>query len=307
MLASIGGPLASDLGGAVAAGLLISAVALLAARWWFHHPGVVRLSMAASLIVFSVGASVMMMIGRVGFGPAQALASRYTTITALGVAGTYLLLVQNLDADAWVPRIVAAILAVTFVGQATVTDRSIAEAKATKQQRRQLAIALKFYRSEPDGVLAALYPDPRVVRERAAILEHYRLSVFAREATLASLPGAPPFSVDYINGVPPSNVPSIIAGTTLQVSGWAVDDRARTVAQGVIVFIDGAETAARYGLDRPDVAQALGSPGYRNCGFRADASTLFLGPGRHSLGLRILNSEGTGFYEPSVRFIFDIR
>jgi hypothetical protein len=308
LLASIGGPLAGDLGGAVAAGLLLSTVALLAARLWYRRPDLVRPSMAASLIVFSVGASAMMMIGRVGFGPSQALASRYTTITVLGVAGLYLLIVQNLHAESRAPRIVAAILAIAFVGQASVTDRSIAEAKVTNQHRRQLAIVLKGYRSQPDEMLAALYPVPSTLRERAAVLEQFRLSVFARAAGLASLPGIPPFSVDFINNAPPTRVPSVRAGTMLRVSGWAVDDRARTVAAGVVVFVDGgAETAALYGLERPDVAQVLGNPGYRDCGFTADAPTLSLAPGRHSLGLRIFNADGTGFYEPPVRFFFDIR
>lgn len=308
LLASIGGPLAGDLGGAVAAGLLLSAAVLLAGGWWYRHPDLARPSMAASLIVFSVGVSAMMMIGRVGFGPSQALASRYTTITTLGVAGLYLLLVQHLDAESRASRIIAAILAVAFVGQASVTDRSIVEAKASNQQRRQLAIALKGYRSEPDELLAALYPDPRTLRRRAAVLEQYRLSVFAGAASLASLPGVPLFSVDFINGAPPDRVPSVAAGTTLPVSGWAVDDRARTVAKGVIVFIEGgAETAARYGFERPDVAQAFGNRGYRNSGFTADASTFSLAPGRHSLGLRILNADGTGFYEPPARFFFDVR
>src|SRR5205823_1828715 len=127
-----------------------------------------------------------------------------------------------------------------------------------------------------------LYPNPPAVRARAAILEQYRLSVFAGSvATLIRLPGAPPFSVDYMNGVPPQSIPAITAGTPLRISGWAVDDQARAAADGVIVFVDeGAGTTAQYGLDRPDVAKALGNDAYRSSGFAAEAATSSLAIGR---------------------------
>jgi hypothetical protein len=179
LLASIGGPLSGDLSGASAAGLLLLGTAVLAGYWWYRHRGLMRPSVAASLIVFSVGASAMLTVGRAGFGPGQALASRYTTVTGLGVAGVYLLLVQNLGADPRVRVALAALLGATFVGQSAVTASAIAEAKATRQVRRQLAIALRDYRSQPDAILAPLYPDPTALRDWASVLERYRFSVFA--------------------------------------------------------------------------------------------------------------------------------
>jgi len=307
-LASVGGPVATDLGGAITAGTLLCAGAVATAWWSPTRAAPLRSTMAASLIVFSASASAMMMVGRVGFGPSQALASRYTTITALGVVGLYLLIVQNMDADPRAPRMLAFLLGMLAIGQASVSVAAFEEAKASQQHRRQLARALKQYRSETDAMLAALYPDAAIVRARASILEQHRLSVFARgSATLGSLSGAPPFSVDYINGAPPQQLPPIRAGTPLRVSGWAVDDLARAPAEGVIVFIDDTPgTAARYGLDRPDVAQVLGNPGYRNSGFAAEVPTSSLTAGRHSIGLRVFNAAGTGIYEPPARFTFEV-
>ena len=309
LLASFGSPMATDLGGAIAAGLLLFAGAAVAAAWLRKRGLLPQPSMAMSLIVFSAGVSAMTMIGRVGFGPAQALASRYTTMTSLGVAGFYLLLVQNLHLDARAPWMLAGFLGMAAIGQTSVSVAAIEEAKAAHQSRRDLASALRRYRSEPDAMLAGLYPDPAVVRARAAILEQHQLSVFAgRGATLGLLPGSTPFSVDAINGMPPQATPSIAVGTPLRVSGWAVDDRAGAPAEAVIVFIDdGPGTAARYGLDRPDVARVLGNPAYRNSGFTAEAPTSSLAPGRHSLGLRVFSSTGTGMYEPPVRFFFELQ
>jgi hypothetical protein len=308
-LASVGGSLAIDLGGAITAGVLLSAGVVTTAVWVRRRGLLPRASMAMSLIVFSALASALLMIGRAGFGPAQALDSKYTTLTSLGVVGFYLMLAQNLDLHPRARWILAAFLGMAALGESTVTINSIDGGRAASQHRRQLALVLKRYQQESDAMLAGVYPVPSAVRERAAVLEQHRLSVFAhRSPSLVQLPGAPPFSVDLVNSAPSGSIPTILAGTPLRVSGWAVDDQARAAAEGVIIFVDdGPGTTARYGLDRPDVAKALGNDAYRYSGFAAEASTSSLRAGRHSLGLRIFNAEGTGVYEPPTRFFFEVR
>jgi hypothetical protein len=76
--------------------------------------------------------------------------------------------------------------------------------------------------------------------------------------------------------------------------GWAAD---RTVpAAGVYLVIDGKRVPAQYGLDRPDVAQALSAPDARYVGFVANVPPNLLAAGANRLGVEVVDSTGQGYY-----------
>jgi hypothetical protein len=88
----------------------------------------------------------------------------------------------------------------------------------------------------------------------------------------------------------PANGASIAAGQPIQVSGWIVD----TTAQGwagldALHVYDGTADSGAYlgagsvGVNRPDVAAALGNPYWAAAGFSAVIGPSALGPGQHTL------------------------
>jgi hypothetical protein len=83
------------------------------------------------------------------------------------------------------------------------------------------------------------------------------------------------------------------------VVGWAIDDQAALPARTVFIDVDGAPyQQAVYGDDSPQAVAALGSASYAHCGFDAILDTTRLGPGAHSLTVRVVSADGTRLYAP---------
>lgn len=86
----------------------------------------------------------------------------------------------------------------------------------------------------------------------------------------------------------------------MAVGGWAAD------ARGVFVSVDGIHHfQAVYGDERPDVAGRLGAAQLRS-GFDLLLPTDQLAPGRHSLTIKIVSSDGRSYFEPRQPVIFEI-
>jgi len=111
-----------------------------------------------------------------------------------------------------------------------------------------------------------------------------------------------PYNLERINSVtePSIHQPiSVAALEDLEVSGWAVDQAAKTEPSAVEVVIDGKAFRAKAGLERKDVAAYLKVPGYSNSGFAYSAPASGFGKGKHSLVLRIIDKEGKTYFETS--------
>ncbi len=121
--------------------------------------------------------------------------------------------------------------------------------------------------------------------------------------TLTRLAGTTTYSIDSLNDTPfaqaqTAPIPVPRTGSVI-LRGWAVDVPAGTVAGGVIVSVD--ETMnfqAVYGVARPDVAAALGNPVYQKSGFNVTFPASKLSPGRHTITIKILTSDGMSYYQP---------
>jgi hypothetical protein len=96
-------------------------------------------------------------------------------------------------------------------------------------------------------------------------------------------------------------------GEQLFVRGWAIDAPNAAPARAVHVCIDELpSTPAVYGLERGDVAAALGAPQLAACGFTALVATAAMPAGPHALALRVVARDGRSFYEMPQRIDFTL-
>jgi len=120
------------------------------------------------------------------------------------------------------------------------------------------------------------------------------------------------FALDEIGGqAPKQNAPLAINSQqtpTITFSGWAVDQRVKGKAGGVIINIDGkTDMVANYGTPRPDVAANFKNPEYANTGFRTAIDTSTLDKGRHTLTMRVITADQKGYYEQKQKYEINIQ
>jgi hypothetical protein len=144
-----------------------------------------------------------------------------------------------------------------------------------------------FGTAPPPSAAQAERPLPALATlKRNARATSYSIDTIAQDASPIVVAAAKPMDVPVV-----SNRPVVVAG-------WAADGKA--AAGGVYVLVDGVHAyAAVYGADRPDVAAAIGGGMYSNTGFTARIPAGALTPGRHSISLRIIDANRTGYYSGS--------
>jgi len=104
--------------------------------------------------------------------------------------------------------------------------------------------------------------------------------------------------LDEVAGQDPnSGVPISIKTPSFVVRGWAIDQRTKSTAGGVIINVDGKDFLANYGSPRPDVAGNLKNPDYVNSGFSASIDSPVIGKGKHTLAFRVVTSDRKGYYQ----------
>jgi|GEM_PF-2225734 len=83
-------------------------------------------------------------------------------------------------------------------------------------------------------------------------------------------------------------------GRNVHVTGWAVDEPGRAAGVQAALLVDESLLfAAFYGTPRDDVAQRLGGPSFRNCGFVGAVATADLSPGMHSVVCLLQSADGS--------------
>src|SRR4051812_27707939 len=304
--------LATSFPAAIAYGavLLLALVAIAALVW--HRLVRVSGSMAIPLVLFSVASSAVIMLGRAGFGRDQALSSRYATFSALGVVGLYLAALQAHRIE--MGRLIStALLTIIVVSQLTIDVGAWHEALPVKESRRIAAQAVLDIDAAPDQTIASyLYPVAAITRVRARFLRDHRWNVFAKSSAPSRVDGRSVYAVDAVAAGQQTldrehGIPEVPKNSFLKVVGWAVDAAAGVEASGVIVCIDGRPAAfAAYGLQRPDVAEALRNRRFRDSGFDATVPSSQLGSGIHELSLRVLTHDGKHYIEPDYRMRFRV-
>ncbi|MDQ2783983.1 MAG: hypothetical protein M3Y58_03150 [Chloroflexota bacterium] len=147
---------------------------------------------------------------------------------------------------------------------------------------------------------------PVAVSSPAPVLPPPTIAVDA----LLKASGATTYSLDSLNdtsfATPPPMPIRIPNGTAITVRGWAVDVPNSAAAGGVILSVDTTNYVATYGVDRPDVATALGNAAYTKSGFTMIFPANTLASGRHTIAIKILTKDHTSYYQPDQKVEIEI-
>jgi hypothetical protein len=139
-----------------------------------------------SLVLFSLGTSFSISLGRAQWTLGQAIVSRYTSFTILGIIGLYLLLISLYNQKFTVNKIlnffcIIVILGIC-IGILLGNVNGIHNGEKIRNERIIMADELKNYNSIPDEKLKRIYPWPNELKKRAQFLENMSYNVFAENS-----------------------------------------------------------------------------------------------------------------------------
>ncbi|MBI2217410.1 MAG: hypothetical protein HYU51_08940 [Candidatus Rokubacteria bacterium] len=244
--------------GAIGAAALVAATAWLWSRVPAARPAVLPFMLLA---LYVAGSASMVGVGRLGMGVAQAVSSRYTTISSLlwvSVAVAVALAVAAaLDAGRASRRVLLAVLAPVVLvllaaaaSYASAWNRAGRMTLALETSHRVALECVRFYRVAPDDCLRMSYHDPGVLRQRAERLEALGLGPFRSPAPLplgAYVPAeraTPAGAITHASAYPV--VVRYVLGTLrtyrsteIVLAGWAIDPATGGPPRGVLVATSG--------------------------------------------------------------------
>ena len=325
-IGSIGSPLAVEKYTAIGTGCLLVFLYLYLIGFFMvnKHINDTKTSHSVvpfSLVLFSLLSAIIFMVGRAGFGVEQALSSRYTTVTTLGIIGTYIFILNlpySKTAQEQKNILLGLLVSMMAVGIIASYIHGIKSGEVIKDLRSLSAHYVSTFELQSDENLQKVYPDPVIVRERAKILQKYKLNVFAKSllnVQKLSFAGSSSalFFVDTVNGYSVGQADSTFIVNprqeqTITISGWAVDQQTRKEAGGVFVTIDdNLEIPAIYGLDRKDVANHFQNKRYRFSGFSASFATSILKKKLHTVSFKIVTTDKKAYYTPNQKITLEIK
>lgn len=182
LVSSIGSPLGLTVIDSVFFGIILIII-LIVELFLLKKYGLINANAKwLALIAYSFISSLAMTLFRGGLGVSQSLASRYITITTLAVIGIYILtlVISNMEPEKKINRLLkGAVLLILIIGLIIGNINGLMAGLSLGVSKMDQAQYLTTYKSQSDGNLSKLYPNPEVVRERAPILEKYRLNVFS--------------------------------------------------------------------------------------------------------------------------------
>jgi hypothetical protein len=320
LFALLGSPFAFDLYTAIGMGILLALLYI-----WITGLSVVRVFKCGptnpfllSIEIFAFSSVALLLLGRSGWTTEQALVSRYTSITALGVIGLYLvLLLSNFQHEKVKTFILGGIIAIIILGIIGTNLRAITEGQALRYTRKMDTYYLSSYQVQSDKMLAPLYPNPQIVKARVGVLEEYKLNVFhgslLMPQNLSWVKSLTLYDLYSINDrkIDQPSMPFIIDSKledTIIITGWAVDSNVKKAAGGLFINVDGQmDLPSLYGIDRKDVSNYYHESNYRYTGFYASFATSGLNKGQHVLSLKIVTADMKGYYQPDQTYVVEVK
>jgi hypothetical protein len=280
-----------------------------------------------AMIAFSLLTSGAVVMARGGWGENVGLAARYYVITFVSIIGIYGLALNYTKSSAgpagcrWLPgkksrpsrdsmvnlSLLGLAVVLLCAGAIVHINPGLMEGARHHEELTNGSYLLETYAVQPDGALTILYPNPQSVRSKAKFLQEYNLSVFASQRTdihgIGKLNATTLSAIDTINGVPVTvqGAPVRVnpANTTgIGISGWAVDQMGNSGAAAVFINLnDQTDVPALTHGVRKDVAAYFHNDNYLYSGYTAFFSTGLLRNGTNSVSLKILDRDGTGYYQ----------
>ena len=134
-----------------------------------------------SLLLFAFLVLLAVTVGRAERGIDQALVSRYTTYSILGVVGLYAMLAKlHFESKSHSTAILFGTLLIVIMVTLPVTYAGgVKLGISTEASREKAAAVLVTYESQSDRQLTSLNPNPQLVRKRAPILQKLHYNVFS--------------------------------------------------------------------------------------------------------------------------------
>jgi hypothetical protein len=136
-----------------------------------------------SILLFSLGSSFMITVGRSGFGIDQATASHYVSFSMMGIIGLYFILLnlffKNPTSSKFLFILLFLVIFLIFIGVITAFITGISQAEQYHAQQKLNEYSLFHYKTIPLDELKSLYPDPNIAYNLATFLDNEKLSVFA--------------------------------------------------------------------------------------------------------------------------------
>ena len=107
--------------------------------------------------------------------------------------------------------------------------------------------------------------------------------------------------------IPASEVMELGGKTAMVlVQGWAFDNFVRQPAAAVLIELDGKLYRSNYGSERMDIVALFGSRELARTGFQWGIPAWKLGRSTHEISLKIVSSDGRGYYDAGKRNRFRI-
>ena len=262
-----------------------------------------RVPFGAWLILFALGVQVLIALGRTAGDVGLGVASRYAVFIGLGMAGAYLTAIELGRKTPGGNTRMLAITATTVIvaGSSPGYAEGLVSGPIERDGRLLAAQVLRTVPMQTDEALETLlYPFAGDARRYAAMLEHWRLNVFAHplRGTAGLRVGAVPprYSLDQVNFKPVTpDVPvSFTPGRTIAMSGWAFDQQTwRPFDSGNLrIEPSGTRIPLAYGLERADVVAANRLPRGAATGYAISFSSDVLQAGENRVSLELIARGG---------------
>ena len=234
-----------------------------------------------AILAFALLTALVACDRRLGLGIEQSLVSRYCSLTALGLAALYILVVGIAIRDnrpaAW---------SVCFALGAVLLGSGMLHVAAWRKEppmhRAESAMktySLMYYDVVSDEALGWLYPDPGVVRELTPFLRAHRYSLFQRE--IPALPSAYTGDSGTCRINAPAEVHLIRDRAGLRISGWILDRSGQPPPRAFV------------GIDRRIDVPVLFSAGSAH--FTGWVRTSLFTEGDHNLEIKAVSHDGASY------------
>jgi hypothetical protein len=302
LFALFGGALFGTQTAAIWTGLFFVCIATGLVLMLHRHQQWKQNSFWLAVMGMSVATSLIIMLGRTGFGLQQSLSSRYSTFSIPFIVATYVLLMpQKQDFLLKVRWSLTCVLAVVvFAGLWSSAKEGIRMGQVSSESRLygQAALHTTDLQFEP-VLLQVCHPDKTVLLDCNEKLKRLNFNIYSddgfREQCRCPLMPLPVSQVParYAISHLHSTIGEWLPPTYFAVRGWAAD------AGGVAVVFDGVAHPARYGIQNPDAPDT-------KSGFICLLRAKDFSVGKHKVSLRVVTSDRQAVFETPEE-VFEIR
>lgn len=322
-LTALGAALFRQQGFALIVGLLLACLVAASLFFIYESGKLGEFSFWIAILSFSFLVLASTTLARGGSGIEDALNPKYVTFSVLAVISAYAMLVRStFERRKPVVAVSLGVLIVLVVSSIPVSYvEGINKGKRLERAKERAAFVLATYESQPDEVLKRFFrKNPETSRERASVLETLGYSVFSGPrprvlppplSALSPVRARTPSDIQTISGVEvraEDRLVIIPEGTSsVRVSGWAVDAKAKDTAGGVYVVIDGTPFPAFYPASKKEVAERFDTPAYEYSGFERAIRLSDVGPGVHELSIIVVTNDGERYYRSDREIILEVK